>query len=63
MKKMRERERICMFTKLCIEYGVPEVYTFPTESLHERGALNLSQVLVCLRALGIEVRIRELTVY
>ena len=50
---MRERERIAMFTKFVQEYGVPETYTFPTESLHEKG--DLSQVLVCIRGLGIEV--------
>lgn len=52
---MRERERIAMFTKLVQEYGVPDVATFPTESLHEKGALNLAQVCICLRTLGIEV--------
>lgn len=57
MKIMRERERIAIFSKLVQEYGVPDTYTFPTESLHEQGALNLAQVCVCIRALGIEVRI------
>jgi len=56
MRIMRERERIAMFTKLVQEYGVPDAATFPTESLHEKGALNLAQVCVCLRTLGIEVR-------
>ena len=53
---MRERERIAMFTKLVQEYGVADTATFPTESLHEKGALNLAQVCVCLRTLGMEVR-------
>ena len=56
MRIMRERERIAMFSKLVQEYGVPDAATFPTESLHEKGALNLAQVCVCLRTLGIEVR-------
>ena len=55
MRIMRERERIAMFTKLVQEYGVPDAATFPTESLHEKGALNLAQVCVCLRTLGIQV--------
>jgi len=55
MRIMRERERIAMFTKLVQEYGVPDAATFPTESLHEKGALNLAQVCVCLRTLGMEV--------
>ena len=55
MRIMRERERIAMFSKLVQEYGVPDAATFPTESLHEKGALNLAQVCVCLRTLGIEV--------
>ena len=56
MRIMRERERIAMFTKLVQEYGVADTATFPTESLHEKGALNLAQVCVCLRTLGMEVR-------
>lgn len=56
MKIMRERERIAIFSKLVQEYGVPDTYTFPTESLHEQGALNLAQVCVCIRALGIEAQ-------
>jgi len=56
MKIMRERERIAIFSKLVQEYGVPSTYTFPTESLHEKGALNLAQVCVCIRALGIEAQ-------
>jgi len=56
MRIMRERERIAMFTKLVQEYGVPDAATFPTESVHEKGALNLAQVCVCLRTLGIEVQ-------
>eukprot|EP00918_Siedleckia_nematoides_P064276 GHVU01139748.1.p1 GENE.GHVU01139748.1~~GHVU01139748.1.p1 ORF type:complete len:209 (-),score=24.63 GHVU01139748.1:228-854(-) len=56
MKIMRERERISMFGKLVQEFGVADTYTFPTESLHEKGALNLNQVCVCLRALGIEAQ-------
>ncbi len=55
MRIMRERERIAMFSKYVQEYGVPDTATFPTESLHEKGALNLAQVCVCIRALGIEV--------
>jgi len=55
MRIMRERERIAMFSRLVQEYGVSDTYTFPTESLHEQGALNLSQVCVCIRALGIQV--------
>jgi len=55
MRIMRERERIAMFTKLVQEYGVPDTATFPTESLHEKGALNLAQVCVCIRTLGMEV--------
>ena len=56
MRLMRERERIAIFTKLVVEFGVLDTYTFPTESLHENGALNLAQVCICLRALGMEVR-------
>lgn len=56
MRIMRERERIAMFTQLVIHYGVADTYTFPTESLHEKGALNLAQVCVCIRALGIEAQ-------
>ena len=56
MKVMRERERIAMFTKCSQEFGVPEVYSFPTESLTDKVALNLAQVCVCIRAVGIEVR-------
>lgn len=55
MRLMRERERIAIFTKLVTEFGVADTYTFPTESLHEQGALNLAQVCVCFRALGMEV--------
>lgn len=55
MRIMRERERIAQFTKFVQEFGVTDTYTFPTESLHEKGALNLAQVCVCIRALGIEV--------
>ena len=55
MRVMRERERIAMFTKLVTEFGVPDTYTFPTESLHELSVANLAQVCVCIRALGIEV--------
>lgn len=55
MRVMRERERIAMFTKLAQEYGISDTYTFPTESLTDKVALNLAQVCVCLRALGIEV--------
>ena len=57
MRIMRERERIATFTKLVQQYGVADTATFPTESLHEKGALNLAQVCVCIRALGIEVGI------
>lgn len=56
MRIMRERERIAMFTKLVQEYGVKDTATFPTESLHEKGALNLAQVCICLRTLGIEAQ-------
>jgi hypothetical protein len=56
MRVMRERERIATFSRLVQEYGVADTYTFPTESLHERGALNLAQVCVCIRALGIEAQ-------
>lgn len=56
MKIMRERERIAMFSKLVQEYGVPDTATFPTESLHEKGALNLAQVCTCIRTLGIEAQ-------
>merc|ERR1712170_179808 len=56
MRIMRERERIAMFTKLVQEYGVPDTYAFPTESLHERQVANLAQVCVCIRALGIEAQ-------
>jgi len=56
MRIMRERERIAMFSKLVQQFGVPDTATFPTESLHEKGALNLAQVCVCLRTLGMEVR-------
>ena len=55
MRIMRERERIAMFSKLVQEYGVADSATFPTESLHEKGALNLAQVCICLRTLGMEV--------
>jgi hypothetical protein len=56
MRIMRERERIAMFTKLVQEYGVSDTATFPTESLHEKGALNLAQVCTCLRTLGMEAQ-------
>lgn len=56
MRVMRERERIAMFSKQVQEFGVADTYTFPTESLHEKGALNLAQVCVCIRALGIEAQ-------
>jgi hypothetical protein len=56
MRIMRERERIAMFSKLVQEYGVSDTATFPTESLHEKGALNLAQVCTCLRTLGIEAQ-------
>lgn len=56
MKVMRERERISTFTRLVQEYGVPDSATFPTESLHEKGALNLAQVCTCIRTLGIEAQ-------
>jgi len=56
MRVMRERERIAMFTKLVQEYGVSDTATFPTESLHEKGALNLAQVCTCIRTLGIEAQ-------
>jgi len=56
MRVMRERERISMFTKLVQEYGVADTATFPTESLHEKGALNLAQVCICIRTLGIEAQ-------
>ncbi|ESO04711.1 hypothetical protein HELRODRAFT_185576 [Helobdella robusta] len=56
MKIMRERERIATFTKLVQQFGVADTATFPTESLHEKGALNLAQVCVCIRALGIEAQ-------
>lgn len=59
MRLMRERERITMFTKLVQEYGVPETCTFPTESLHEKGVLNLAQVCGCIRALGSEAQCKE----
>ena len=55
MRKMRERERIALFTKLCQDYGVMDAYAFPTESLHDKGVQNLNQVCNCIRALGIEV--------
>lgn len=56
MRVMRERERIAMFTKLVQEYGVSDTATFPTESLHEKGALNLAQVCTCIRTLGMEAQ-------
>lgn len=56
MAIMRERERISMFNKLVTEFGVQEAMTFPTESLHEQGVLNLAQVCNCIRALGIEAQ-------
>jgi len=56
MRIMRERERIAQFSKMVQELGVTDTYTFPTESLHEKGALNLAQVCVCIRALGIEAQ-------
>jgi len=56
MRIMRERERIAMFNKHVHTYGVMDTYTFPTESLHEKGALNLAQVCHCIRALGIEAQ-------
>lgn len=56
MRIMRERERIAMFSKLVQEYGVSDTATFPTESLHEKGALNLAQVCTCLRTLGMEAQ-------
>lgn len=54
MRVMRERERIALFTQAVQEYGVQDTYTFPTESLHEK--CDLAQVLVCIRALGIEAQ-------
>jgi len=56
MRLMRERERISTFTKLVTQYGVADTYAFPTESIHEQGALNLAQVCNCIRALGIEAQ-------
>jgi len=56
MRTMRERERIAMFNKLVQEFGVDNTSTFPTESLHEIGALNLAQVCSCIRAVGIEAQ-------
>ena len=56
MRVMRERERIALFNKLTVEYGVADTFTFPTESLHDKGALNLAQVCVAIRAIGMEVR-------
>ena len=53
MRVMRERERIALFSKYCQEYGVSDTATFPTESLSEK--VDLSQVTICIRALGIEV--------
>jgi len=58
MRIMRERERIAMFSKLVVEYGIQDTYTFPTESLHEKQVANLAQVCVCIRALGIEAQSR-----
>ena len=55
MRIMRERERIALFNKLTVEYGVADTFTFPTESLHDKGALNLAQVCVAIRAIGMEV--------
>src|SRR6218665_2674003 len=59
MRTMRERERIAQFSKMVQEFGVTDTYTFPTESLHEKGAINLAQVCSFIRALGIEVMINE----
>lgn len=59
MKVMRERERIAKFGTMIMEFGVKETYTFPTESLHEKGALNLAQVCVCIRAVGIEAQNKQ----
>lgn len=56
MRIMRERERISLFTKMALEYGLTDNYVFPTESLHEQGALNLAQVCICIRALGMEAQ-------
>jgi len=56
MRIMRERERISTVTKLVQDYGVSDTATFPTESLHEKGALNLAQVCTCIRTLGIEAQ-------
>jgi len=56
MRIMRERERIAMFSKEIIAYGVADTFCFPTESLHEKGALNLAQVINCIRALGMEAQ-------
>jgi len=58
MKIARERERIAKFNNWVVKYGISDMYTFPTESVHEKGALNLSQVCVCLRNLGIETQSR-----
>ena len=57
MRVMRERERIALFLKYVQEYGVSDTYTFPTESLHEKG--DLAQVLVCIRGVGIEVGVKK----
>ena len=59
MKIARERERIAKFNNWVVKYGVLDSYTFPTESIHEPGALNLNQVCVCLRNLGIHVSISQ----
>lgn len=56
MRIMRERERIATFNKHVQAYGVADTFCFPTESLHEKGALNLAQVINCLRALGMEAQ-------
>jgi len=55
MRMMREKERIASFNNLVQEFGVPDSFVFPTDSLHDRGVLNLAQVCSCIRALGIEV--------
>ncbi|KAK2181589.1 hypothetical protein NP493_391g02035 [Ridgeia piscesae] len=56
MRMMREKERIASFNNLVQEFGVPDSFVFPTDSLHDRGVLNLAQVCSCIRALGIEAQ-------
>ncbi|XP_074657304.1 myophilin-like [Tubulanus polymorphus] len=56
-QQARERERVATFLNACRDYGVPNAYLFQTDALYERT--NLVQVLICIRALGMEAQSKE----